>query len=236
MKTIALHSLLLSLLVSLPVFSQDNEVVCPTILPTNPNNSSNSAEIVFYDYDMNILATCTCNHAGQGDGTDGRYNCGTCMPASWSFAQIDSDNPCVNPSTLPVSISDFAGIKRNGYNEIYWITLSERNNDFFILETTTDGMHFRTIQRITGNGNSSEKQIYTARDFQPEAGINYYRLTQVDFDGKSETFPLIALDNSPHSANLLRTVNLQGQEVDLNYSGLVIDQFEDGTSAKRMQP
>jgi hypothetical protein len=231
-----LTALALLALVALPAMSQDeNEVLCPSILPTNPNNSSNSAEIVFFSYDMDTLATCTCNHAGQGGGTEGRYNCGTCMPDSWSFAQIDSDNPCINPSTLPVKLMEYTAVQRAGYTEIYWITASEQNNDYFLLEATTDGITYRTVAIVRGNGNSSQRHIYTVKDTEREAAIIYYRLTQFDYDGQSETFPLIAIDNRPDANRPLRTMNLQGQEVNENYKGLVIDHYSDGTSVKRMQ-
>lgn len=211
------------------------EVVCPNILNTNPNNSSNQATIRFYDAEYNLLRTCVCTQAGVGSGTQGNFNCGSCMPASWSYASINSAESCYNPVTLPVSMSEFSAVKRTTHNEIFWITLSERDNDYFILEVSTDGLNFRTVEVVNGNGTTSEKQIYTVRDYSPDSVVNYYRLAQVDFDGKTETFPLIGVDNSNNGRTLLQTVNLQGQQVGVDYRGLVIDQFTDGSAEKRMQ-
>lgn len=211
------------------------DVICPNILNTNPNNSSNQATIRFFDQDYQLIKSCQCTQAGIGTGTQGNFNCGSCMPSSWSYASINSAEPCFNPVTLPVSLIEFSAMKRNNYNEIFWITESERDNDYFVLEVTTDGETFRTVAIVNGNGTSSQREIYTVKDNQPEIAVNYYRLTQVDFDGKTETFPLIAVDNKQSEKTILRTVNLQGQTVDTNYRGLVIDQFEDGSSAKRMQ-
>lgn len=226
---------LLALVVALANTMHAQDVICSNILSTNPNNSSNQATIRFYDQDYNLLRTCTCSQAGIGSGTQGNFNCGSCMPASWSYASINTAAPCFNPVTLPVALVEFNAVKRNNFNEIFWITESERNNDYFLLEATTDGETFRTVAVVNGNGTSTQREIYTVQDNHPENAINYYRLTQFDYDGQSETFPLIAIDNRPDANHPLRTMNLQGQEVNENYKGLVIDHYSDGTSVKRMQ-
>ena len=43
---------------------------------------------------------------------------------------------------------------------------------------------FETIIRVKSLGNSSTTQSYSARDDAPIKGINYYRLKQVDSDGR----------------------------------------------------
>jgi hypothetical protein len=72
---------------------------------------------------------------------------------------------------------------------VSWITGSEINNNYFILERSSDNEAFEELARIQGNGTTSEQQEYTVTDKFPLNGYNYYRLTQVDFDGHRQSWP-----------------------------------------------
>jgi hypothetical protein len=75
-------------------------------------------------------------------------------------------------------------------------------------------------------------------DFQVENSINYYRLSQTDFEGKSKYSELISIDNrlkSNSNREILYKTNILGQLVDEYYSGLVVLVFTDGSSMKTMQ-
>lgn len=89
------------------------------------------------------------------------------------------------PSVLPVVLSYFSvGDERNGVS-LYWETSSEANNDYFLLYRSADGDLYKEIAKLTGAGNSSVANIYSYKDYNSPSGIVYYKLTQVDFDGKS---------------------------------------------------
>ena len=47
---------------------------------------------------------------------------------------------------------------------------------------------------MPGNGTSAEKQEYTFHDKEPLAGVNYYRLKQMDTDGKYQYTPMVVAD------------------------------------------
>lgn len=138
------------------------------------------------------------------------------------------------PITLPVDLTYFNGKKKEVTNLLYWETATETNNDYFILEHSVDGFAWSEITKMNGAGNSTEINNYSFdhRDF-PKT-INYYRLTQVDFDGKRETFEIVSIDNSS-DRKLIKTVNMIGQEVNENYKGVVIDYYDDNTVVKRYQ-
>ncbi|NNF34133.1 MAG: T9SS type A sorting domain-containing protein [Saprospiraceae bacterium] len=87
---------------------------------------------------------------------------------------------------LPVELVDFDGYKNQTSVELEWMTASEINNDHFLLERSDDGINYTTIAQIDGVGNSSIDQKYSYHDNQPRIGNNYYRLTQVDIDGRQE--------------------------------------------------
>jgi hypothetical protein len=85
---------------------------------------------------------------------------------------------------LPVHFSAFA-VQANGCTvQINWSTAMEVNNDYFRVEHSTDGRIFAEISRVESAGNSMETQHYSATDEHPAGGLNYYRIQQVDLDGK----------------------------------------------------
>lgn len=79
---------------------------------------------------------------------------------------------------------------------IEWSTASETDNSHFIIERSYDGYTFKAISLVPSkSSNSNTIQTYSQLDnsIQPNSNIIYYRITQVDFDGKQETFPVIVL-------------------------------------------
>lgn len=90
------------------------------------------------------------------------------------------------PSTLPINLTSFTG-KMNDANgvSLTWSTSSEKNNDYFDLLRSSDGITWSSIKTIKGKGNSTEKAVYSHVDTSPLAGVNYYVLKQIDFDGTS---------------------------------------------------
>lgn len=102
------------------------------------------------------------------------------------------ENQGVNP--LPVVLSYFtakAGLNRV---ELKWQTLSEQNNDYFLIERSVDNKSFTTIIKISGQGTTANSTNYTAIDNAPWAGTNYYKLKQVDKDGKVTDYDIKAVE------------------------------------------
>lgn len=102
--------------------------------------------------------------------------------------QSSCSNPCV---PLPVTFVGFAAVKENNNVKIAWQTIEEKNNDHYVIERSTDGIHFKTVTTVAGNRNSSSLIHYTQYDYTPYPGTSYYRLKQVDIDG-SFTYSSIA--------------------------------------------
>jgi hypothetical protein len=74
--------------------------------------------------------------------------------------------------------------------QLNWITATEINNDFFVVEHTTNGIDFRALTTLAGNGNSSTVNFYDWLHKDAPVGDNYYRLKQVDFNGDFEYSPV----------------------------------------------
>ncbi|MEI7919562.1 MAG: GEVED domain-containing protein, partial [bacterium] len=84
---------------------------------------------------------------------------------------------------LPVSLVSFTG----NCETIDWSTTTETNNNFFTLERSINGIDWVFVEKTPGAGNSNQQIFYSL----PSLGEGYYKLTQTDFDGNSETFPPI---------------------------------------------
>lgn len=88
---------------------------------------------------------------------------------------------------LPVRFKEFTGWWNQilNLNELNWITLSEVNNDHFILERSVNGAAFEFLAKIEGSGNSTNEITYSFDDVDIDVnGVYVYRLTQYDFDGR----------------------------------------------------
>lgn len=94
---------------------------------------------------------------------------------------------------LPLTLISFKGKYENGQVFLNWETASEINNKGFEIERSTDGRNWTTIGFINSKadgGNSSDKLNYSFTDNAPISEQNFYRLKQVDFDGKYEYSPV----------------------------------------------
>ena len=77
--------------------------------------------------------------------------------------------------------------------KLQWKTSYEQNNSHFLVEHSTDGIHFSTIGQVSATGNSTTTQTYNYTDNAPALGVNYYRITQVDFDGKNSSTQIVQI-------------------------------------------
>ena len=112
--------------------------------------------------------------------------------------RLTIDAGLTNDTNVPIELLDFSGrwIEERGANELLWITSMEVNSDYFAVERTmnvNDG--FREIGTVEAAGNSAEELAYTYDDYEIyESGVYYYRLRQVDLDGKYEYSKVIAIE------------------------------------------
>lgn len=133
---------------------------------------------------------------------------------------------------LPVELNEFSVVHVDSrFNKIKWSTLSELNNDYFILERSIDVNNWESISKIKGFGNSNTIQNYDFEDHTYfKKDMNYYRLKQVDFNGAFKYSQTITVKNS--NFELIKTINLYGQEVNDNYKGFVLEIYSDGSTLK----
>jgi hypothetical protein len=112
----------------------------------------------------------------------------------------------LNLVTLPVKLIDFRADYTNPNALLNWSTSQEYNFSHFMIERSTDGENFSQVALVFGAGESDSKisYSYNDKDLKSRGGIIYYRLKQVDVDGKFDysSVRIIRLDDEKTSLTL----------------------------------
>ena len=88
---------------------------------------------------------------------------------------------------LPIELVYFNAIPENNRTvKLEWQTASEKNNDFFTVERSLNGLDWEIVTKVDGTVNSNTILIYSTVDNTPYNGVSYYRLNQTDFNGHFE--------------------------------------------------
>ncbi|WP_426059672.1 M43 family zinc metalloprotease [Hymenobacter sp. B1770] len=97
---------------------------------------------------------------------------------------------------LPVELTAFSATAVGADARLSWTTATEKNNDYFEVQVSTNGSQFTSLGRVNGHGNSTRPQNYTLTDGQVaryNTPVLYYRLRQVDLDGTATLSPVRSL-------------------------------------------
>jgi hypothetical protein len=126
----------------------------------------------------------------------------------------------IPPTPLPIEMLNFDGTCHGGTVELNWATASETNNDYFTIESLTDGMNFSAIGTIDGAGNSTGILHYHFTDADARSGTNYYRIRQTDFNGQFSFSKIIAIDTKDCDAKNLVVVHsfFNGNDFEIDYA------------------
>lgn len=96
-----------------------------------------------------------------------------------TIASIDAATP------LPVEAINYkATLNDEKTVDLTWQTAAERDNDFFTLYKSTDAIQWTYLATVDGAGNSNVLLDYSSEDLYPALGVNYYKLTQTDYNGQ----------------------------------------------------
>jgi hypothetical protein len=99
-------------------------------------------------------------------------------------------------SPTPVELVSFNGAHNDGKNKLRWVTMTERNNLGFEVQRSNDGISYEKIGFVRAyypDGNSDEKLTYAFNDYGYTGERQYYRLRQIDIDGKNELSNVIVI-------------------------------------------
>lgn len=101
-----------------------------------------------------------------------------------------------NVTPLPIELIGFYGIKMENKNKLVWSSATEKNNNYYTLEKSPDGVNFHVWQKVPGAGNSYVQKNYEIIDDEPYNGITYYQLSQTDYDGTTKKLGIVSVQNS----------------------------------------
>jgi hypothetical protein len=151
----------------------------------------------------------TANEAGSFVRTNpiyvGHYNGSQWLQTAASFADLGGGTYSAtasgftsfspfgvgNDGALPIQLASFsASVVRGNDVEVTWKTVSETNNYGFEVYRKRDGTDdWLKIAFVNGHGTTLAPQSYSYLDRALAFGKYYYRIKQIDLDGKSEIFP-----------------------------------------------
>ena len=97
-----------------------------------------------------------------------------------------------SPTPLPVELTQFTATLRGTTVVLAWATASEKNADRFEIERSLDGRTFARLGAVAAHGTTSSPSTYTFSDgrYPDGTALLYYRLRQVDADGKLSYSPV----------------------------------------------
>jgi hypothetical protein len=144
--------------------------------------------------------------SGMGNSNFISLQSSTSVPGASMLAEIATiaNKPANNqsyvfkPGVLPVSFASVSVAKNNGSHTVSWQTLNETNNAGFEVQRSMNGNNFSSILFVASkavNGSSASSINYSANDVKPLQGTNYYRLKQIDKDGKINYSSIVSLKN-----------------------------------------
>ena len=185
------------------------------VIPSNPN-SSGKYEITLYYTAAELgefASSITSMGKSEGGIGVGDASSSTAVPVTvskynddFSFTAIFdtgfsgfglSDAP---PGTsLPVKLLTFEGKNTNEGNMLHWVTTEEVNNDYFAVQRSNDARKFIEISRVPALTVLSNSNNYYFTDNDFASGKSYYRLKQVDKDGKYAYSGIVVIQNEAKS-------------------------------------
>lgn len=97
-------------------------------------------------------------------------------------------------TTLPIELYEFNYSCKDNSPILTWTTSSELNNDYFTLSHSINGTHFTEIAQVKGNGTTQTPTEYTfdQLDVFSRNEINYFQLSQTDFNGTAKIYKTVA--------------------------------------------
>ena len=156
-----------------------------TILPsTNLNFSENTSielingSIVGLLVNQKIKIGDEIKYKGSEDGTiTGNYYADNTTGTS--------PNGFRSLSSLPVNFTSFYVSKSGTAIQLTWSTDREINSSRFEIERSFNGVDWQNIASANAAGNSSNNNNYSYNDKNLSGPVVYYRIRQVDIDGRS---------------------------------------------------
>jgi hypothetical protein len=144
------------------------------------------------------------NESGDGDAASNEWEelASPSRGTSGSQYYVSASTSVFSPfgqgssgAALPIDLVSFDGKCGEGEVVLTFNVASQINNDYYTISRSVDNKNWSILTEIAGvdGGNTSTEMSYRWTDYSPVNGMSYYRLTQTDFDGRSEVFAPITV-------------------------------------------
>ena len=103
--------------------------------------------------------------------------------------------------------------------QLQWSTATETNNQGFEIQRGTNNRDLVTVGFVKGNGTTTETQSYTYVDNTELSGTVYYRLKQLDLNGKYEYSKVVEVTRvvSYGLARIIQIHSIQQQQLPIQF-------------------
>lgn len=115
---------------------------------------------------------------------------------SWQWKATSPAVTGVFQGPLPVDWISFNGKSLKGNTHLDWSTASEMNNEGYMIQVSTEKSPWETIGFVKGKGNTSAISYYNFVHRNAPKELLYYKLIQVDYDGRTNESKIISIDNA----------------------------------------
>jgi hypothetical protein len=175
---------------NLPVFAAAN-LNDPTVPSSYTIENVNNINAIVPH--INPTALDTIYNASGHEGWTTTYNPANAMHNGLNIYQWMLQYSRGSSTVLPIKLVSFTAQLTDGAPpvQLAWATSFEQNNDYFLVQRSSDGQSFSNIDSVPAATDAENGHSYTAVDANPLAGKDYYRLAQVNLDG---TFTYSGID------------------------------------------
>jgi len=155
----------------------------------------------------------------------GESDCATATPASLNCRNvvieiegvgITARNVNCSATLLPITLVAFDATLVTQGVVLRWTTAMERDNDYFTVERSTDGLAFSEVLRMSSAGNAEAVQHYEVTDPSPFEGTIYYRLRQTDLDGTTTWSDVVPVRSRNSSSTSVHPNPVEDHEMQLS--------------------
>jgi len=116
---------------------------------------------------------------------------------------LASTDPSATANPLPVTLTSFGATRQaSGAVQVAWATASEKHSAYFEVQRSLNGSTFTTIAKVAAQGTTTQAHTYASLDQVAPAAKLYYRLHQVDTDGKAYFSSVVTLAATEAAATL----------------------------------
>lgn len=196
----------------------------------NPQSNCNAAS---YVTELSTIVVAhfngtSWNAYGRSGGTTGTISSGSVTwnsVSSFSPFSLGSTSPIQNP--LPVLLTNVIAYEKNNGIQVEWTNMTENNIDNYKVERSANGIDFITIASQQPRSNNNDRADYIQFDATPVHGLNYYRITAIESNGKTIMSRIMKVEIGKKNQNLLIYPNpVTGKQLNIDVTNIKTGQYK----------